>query len=66
MSRNTDSYYDTEISTTVKNKATNKSHRIRKIKQVPYVTYNRRTRVLFANPIGGAYINVEGKRVFFL
>jgi len=59
-------YYDTQISTTVKSNITKKSHRISKRRGVPYITYNRKTRVLFANPIGGAYINLDGSRIYFL
>lgn len=65
MSRcNADPHYNTAISTTVK--LGTKSFRIRSRFQVPYITYKRHTRVLFANPIGGAYINLEGKRIYFL
>lgn len=59
-------YYNTEISSTVKNTATRKNYRIRKIEGVPYVTLDRRTRVLFENPTGGAYINIKGSRVYFV
>lgn len=59
-------YYNTEISSTVKNTVTRKIHRIRKIYSVPYVTVDRRTRVLFENPAGGAYINVKGSRIYFI
>jgi hypothetical protein len=57
-------YYDTRISTTVRHSG--KLYRIRKHNQVPYVTYNRRTRVLYKNYLGGAYINVNGTRIYFL
>lgn len=57
-------YYNTDVSTTVKHDG--KSYRIRKHYGVPYITYKRRTRVLYTNPVGGAYINVNGSRVYFL
>ena len=59
-------YYNTAISATVRNTITKKIHRIRKIGDVPYVTYKRKTRVLFQNPVGGAFINVDHNRVYFL
>lgn len=59
-------YYDTNISSTVRNTADKKLHRISVRNQTPYVTYNRRTRVLFKNPVGGAYINIKHSRVYFL
>lgn len=60
-------YYNTEISTTVRDPNTKKLYRISLRNDVPYVTYRRRTRVLFANPVGGsAYINVKHVRVYFV
>lgn len=59
-------YYDTNISDTVRLGAGGKLYRISKRDGVPYITYQRKTRVLFTNPVGGAYINVEGSRVYFL
>lgn len=59
----TDSYYSTEISTTVR--LGSKLYRITKRKGVPYVTHKRKTRVLYRNPVGGAYINLQGSRVYF-
>ena len=59
-------YYNTEISDTVRLGAGGKLYRISKRKGVPYITYKRKTRVLFANPIGGAFINVRGTRIYFL
>lgn len=65
----TDPHYDTSISTSVRLTGTNKLFRITQRKMgdvlVPYVTYQRRTRVLFKNPVGGAYINLHGSRVYF-
>ena len=57
-------YYDTTFSNTVK--LNGKLHRITMRNQVPYITYKRKTRVLYKNPIGGAYINVGPSRVYFL
>ena len=65
----TDPYYDTNISTSVRKVGTNKLYRITQRKMgdtlVPYVTHERKTRVLFKNPVGGAYINLHGSRVYF-
>lgn len=61
-----DSYFNTDIATSVRLTGTTKLYRISKRSGTPYITYKRKTRVLFANPIGGAYINVEGVRVFFV
>lgn len=60
-------HYDTQISDTVRLSGSTsvKRFRIRKHNQVPYITYKRKTRVLFSNPVGGAYINVGGSRVYF-
>ena len=62
----TNQYWNVNISNIVKSCATKKSHRIRVRHGTPYVTYERKTRVLFTNPVGGAYINVGGNRVYFL
>ena len=59
-------YYDTNISTTVRLPGTQKLYRIRTHSQVPYITYKRKTRVLFKGPISGAFINVDGTRVYFV
>lgn len=59
-------YYDTNISDTVRLGPNGKLFHISKRGGVPYITYERKTRVLFANPVGGAYINVHGSRVYFL
>ena len=59
-------YYNTEISDTVRLGVGGKLYRIIERKGVPYITYKRKTRVLFSNPIGGAFINVGGTRVYFL
>ncbi len=59
-------YYNTAISDTVRLGAGGKLYRISKRKGVPYITYKRKTRVLFSNPIGGAFINVGGTRIYFL
>lgn len=59
-------HYNTNISDTVLLKATNKRYRISVRNQVPYITYNRKTRVLFSNPVGGAYVNVGRSRVYFV
>ena len=56
-------YYNTDISGIVR--LGSKAYRISVRNKVPYVTYRRRTRVLFSNPVGGAFINVEGSRVYF-
>lgn len=59
-------YYDTRISDTVRYAGPGgKLYRISVREQVPYITHERRTRILFANPIGGAFINVKGSRVYF-
>lgn len=62
-------YYDTRISTAVRHTASNKLHRISvrgsEEQQVPYITYKRKTRVLYRHDMGGAYINVGAKRVYF-
>ena len=57
-------YYNTEISDSVRNNG--KLYRISKRDGVPYITYRRRTRVLYTNPVGGSYINVNGSRIYFL
>ena len=59
-------YYDTNISTSVRRGAGGKLYRIRTHNQVPYITYKRKTRVLFKGPISGAFINVDGSRVYFV
>ena len=59
-------YYNTEISDTVRLGAGGKLYPISKRKGVPYITYKRKTRVLFSNPIGGAFINIGGTRIYFL
>lgn len=59
-------YYNTELSTTVRESVTKKLYRIRVHDKVPYITYKRKTRVLFKNEISGAYINIDGSRVYFL
>lgn len=59
-------YYNTEISDTVRLSAGSKLYRISKRKDVPYVTYKRNTRVLFKSVVGGAYININGTRIYFL
>ena len=59
-------YYDTNISTSVRLGAGGKLYRIRTRKGVPYITYKRKTRVLFKGPISGAFINVDGTRVYFV
>ena len=59
-------YYDTNISTSVRLGVGGKLYRIRTHKQVPYITYKRKTRVLFKGPISGAFINVGGSRVYFV
>ena len=61
-------YYNTEISDTVRLGAGGKLYRIsvRGPGRTPYITYKRKTRVLFSNPIGGAFINIGGTRIYFL
>lgn len=59
-------YYDTNISTSVRHGFCGKLYRIRTHNQVPYITYKRKTRVLFKGPISGAFINVDGSRVYFV
>ena len=59
-------YYDTKISTSVRLTGTQKLYRIRTHKQVPYISYKRKTRVLFKGPVSGAFINVNGSRVYFV
>lgn len=59
-------YYDTNISTSVRLSSSQKQYRIRIHKQVPYITYKRKTRVLFKGPISGAFINIDGARVYFV
>lgn len=64
MSQNT--YYNTVISDTVRLPGSDKLYRISKRKDVPYITYKRKTRVLFEGPLKqGAFINVDGGRVYF-
>lgn len=59
-------YYNTAVSDTVQHPATNKRYRISKRKGVPYITYQRKTRVLFEGMLGfGAYVNVGGERIHF-
>jgi hypothetical protein len=58
-------YYDTNISDTVRLGPGGKLFHISKRDGVPYITYQRKTRVLFANPVGGAYVNIGGSRVYF-
>lgn len=59
-------YYDTNISETVTQG--NKRYRISKRDGVPYVTYKRKTRVLWqlSGLTRQAYINVGPDKVFFL
>ena len=57
-------YYDTNISNVVRQG--NKIYRIRKHYEVPYITYKRKTRVLFKGEVSGAYINIGGSRVYFV
>lgn len=59
-------YYDTRISETVRHNGTSKIHRIRKHDGVPYITFKRKTRVLFKSELTGAFVNVNGDRVYFL
>lgn len=59
-------YYDTKISTSVRQSAGGKLYRVRTHKKVPYITYKRKTRVLFKGPVTGAFINVDGTRVYFI
>lgn len=59
-------YYNTTFFTHVRINGSTKLYRIRKHDGVPYITYKRKTRVLFKNPVGGAYINVYGTRVYFV
>lgn len=57
-------YYDTKISDTVRGPG-NKLYRISVRNQVPYITYNRKTRVLYKNNFGGAVINIGYGQVYF-
>jgi flavorubredoxin len=59
----TQTHYNTAISDTVR--LGSKQYRIRKHDGIPYITYKRKTRVLFSNPVGGAYVNIGGSRVYF-
>lgn len=60
------SYYNTQVSETVRHPGTNKLYRISVRNQVPYITYKRKTRVLFEGPLKqGAFINVGAERVYF-
>lgn len=59
-------YYDTNISDTVIQQNSRKRYRISVRGGVPYITYARKTRVLFCNPVGGAYINIKGYRIYFV
>lgn len=59
-------YYNTKISNTVRDCITKKLYRISVRNKIPYVTYKRNTRVLFKSAIRGAYININGSRVYFL
>lgn len=58
-------YYNTKISDTVRTRG-NKLYRISVRNGVPYITYNRSTRVLYQSPYGGAFINFYLGRVYFL
>ncbi len=58
-------YYDTRISDAVRGPG-NKLYRISVRNQVPYITYARKTRVLYKNNVRGAYINVHNSRIYFL
>lgn len=59
-------YYNTAISDTVRHPGTKKLHRIRTHKGVPYITFKRKTRVLFTGVLGvGAYVNVAGEKIYF-
>lgn len=58
-------YYDTRVSNSVRAK-NKKLYRISVRNKVPYITYDRKTRVLYRNGnFGGAYINIFGYRVYF-
>lgn len=59
-------YYNTQLSNTVRESVTKKLYRISVRNKIPYVTYKRNTRVLFKNEISGAYVNINGSRVYFL
>ena len=59
-------HYDTRISSAVRFGAGGKLFHISVRNGTPYITYKRKTRVLFKSPTTGAYINVEGSRVYFL
>lgn len=58
-------YYDTKISDTVRGPGNN-LYRISVRNQVPYITVYRKTRVLYKNIYGGAYVNIGETRVYFL
>ena len=59
-------YYNTQLSNAVRESVTKKLYRISVRKKIPYITYKRKTRVLFKNEISGAYVNIGGSRVYFL
>jgi hypothetical protein len=57
-------YYDTKIFDTVRGPG-NKLYHISVRNHVPYVTYKRKTRVLYQNKVAGAFINIGCNRVYF-
>lgn len=59
-------YYNTQLSNAVRESVTKKLYRISVRKKIPYITYKRKTRVLFKGPISGAFINVNGTQVYFI
>lgn len=61
----TSTYYDTNISSTVRHTLSRKLYRISVRRDVPYITYKRKTRVLYKALVKGAYINVENVRIYF-
>lgn len=66
MSRGNDPYYNTDISTSVRIATGKRLFRISKRNGVPYITFRRKTRVLFQNPVGGAFITIDGTRYYFV
>lgn len=59
-------YYDNPGASEVRNPVTHKNHRIRVHGGVPYITFNRKTRVLFKGPLGlGGEIHVNGDTIHF-
>lgn len=59
------SYFNHQLCSTVRDPFTKKLYRITVRYGVPYITYQRKTRVLFARDWGlGAYVNIYDTSVY--